>query len=198
MAKVLREFLNFDYDKNVIKEAIEGNKPVIVQGVLQRANALNQNKRIYGRDVLEREINNYKKVVGEGRALGQLDHVDHATIELQNVSHIVREIWWQGDDVCGKVEILDTPKGQIAKSLMKSGITLGISSRGVGGTRKTNEGYDEVDDTFMLICFDLVSEPSTHNAFLYKEGKDVNMNEVMKSFNKEDRLNRLLNNILKK
>ena len=151
MSKLLREYIAFPYDKAIIAEAKEKKQPIILQGVLQRADTENQNKRVYGRDILEREINNYQKAVQEGRAVGELDHPDSSVVELQNVSHIVRELWWDKNEVMGKVEILNTPKGKIVQDLMEAGVKIGISSRGVGETTKTNEGVDVVNDDFLII-----------------------------------------------
>ena len=195
MAKVLREFITLNYDKSVVKEATERNLPVILSGVLQRADAKNQNNRIYPRPILEREIMNYQKAVAEGRALGECDHPDKSVVELKNVSHIVREIGWQNNDVVGKVELLNTPNGNILKSLMESGVKLGISSRGVGEVQQDDDGNDVVTEDFMLICFDVVSEPSTHGAWL-SEGKNVDLRDVVSHLNKRDRVNRLVNEIL--
>jgi len=195
MAKVLREFITLNYDKSVVKEATERNLPVILSGVLQRADAKNQNNRIYPRPILEREIMNYQKAVAEGRALGECDHPDKSVVELKNVSHIVREIGWQNNDVVGKVELLNTPNGNILKSLMESGVKLGISSRGVGEVQQDDDGNDVVTEDFLLICFDVVSEPSTHGAWL-SEGKSVDIRDVVSHLNKRDRVNRLVNEIL--
>jgi hypothetical protein len=124
------------------------------------------------------------------------DHPDKSVVELKNVSHVVRDIDWQGNDVVGRVEILNTPSGNILKSLMESGIKLGISSRGVGEVQKDDEGYDVVDESFVLICFDVVSEPSTHGAWL-NESRNVNIQEVYNSISKRDKINRIVNEILK-
>jgi hypothetical protein len=199
MAVLLREYLDLRYDKNVIKESREKGLPIVVSAILQRADAVNQNKRIYPRRILEREVNNYKKAVLEGRATGELDHPDSSIVSLERVSHIIRDIDWNGQEVVGQVEILDTPKGKIAKDLMAAGVKLGISSRGVGETVKTNEGYDMVDESFMLIAFDLVSEPSTQNAWLgIKEGKEIPLNTIRQIVPKVDRINRIANEILRK
>jgi len=199
MAVLLREYLDLKYDKNVVKEAKEKGLSVIVSAILQRADAVNQNKRIYPRRILEREVNNYKKAVLEGRATGELDHPDSSIVSLERVSHIIRDIDWNGQEVVGQVEILDTPKGKIAKDLMAAGVKLGISSRGVGETVKTNEGFDMVDESFMLIAFDLVSEPSTQNAWLgIKEGKEIPLNTIRQIVPKVDRINRIANEILRK
>lgn len=194
--RLLREYMSLSYDKNLIKEAKEAKKPILVKALLQRADALNQNKRIYPREILEREVENYQKAVIEGRATGELDHPDSSVVALEKVSHVIREIGWQGDEVWGMVEILNTPKGLIAQSLMESGILLGISSRGVGETIQTEEGYDMVDESFMLIAFDLVSEPSTHEAWLMREAKRIDTSDIRKMIPKVDRINRIVNDIL--
>ncbi len=197
MARILREFYGLNYDKQKIVEAVDKNLPIIFPSVLQRADAVNQNKRIYPRSILEREVENYKKAVAEGRAGGELDHPDSSVVSLKNVSHAIREVWWEGDTVMGKVEILDTSAGMEARKLLKAGLQIGISSRGVGETKRTNEGYDEVDESFMLICFDLVSEPSTQGAWLMRESKEVDINEIRRQLSKADRINRIANEILR-
>ena len=139
-----------------------------------------------------KEVENYKKLVKERRALGELDHPDDSVINLKNASHLVTEIWWDGQDVMGKVKVLDTPSGQVLQELVKSGVSLGISSRGMGSVSEGREGTI-VEDDFQLICFDFVSEPSTPGAFMMKEAKEYE-NQV---FTKADRINRLLNEVLK-
>ena len=161
-------------------------------GKLQQANTQNGNGRVYPLDVLTREVQNYKKLVKENRALGELDHPDDSVINLKNASHLVTSIWMEGDTVMGKVKVLDTPSGKVLKSLVESGVKLGISSRGMGSVENRN-GQTVVQDDFQLICFDFVSEPSTPEAFMVKEGKEYN-NKV---FTKADRINRLLNEVLK-
>ena len=161
-------------------------------GKLQQANTQNGNGRIYPYEVLVREIENYTKLVKENRALGELDHPDDSVINLKNASHLVTSIWMEGDTVMGKVKVLDTPSGKVLKSLVESGVKLGISSRGMGSVENRN-GQTIVQDDFQLICFDFVSEPSTPEAFMVKEGKAYT-NQV---FTKADRINRLLNEVLK-
>ena len=164
---------------------------MMLTGVMQRADAKNGNGRVYPENVLRREVENYKKLVAENRALGELDHPDESVINLKNASHIVTDIWWNGKDVMGKVKILTTPSGQILKSLVESGVKLGISSRGLGSVRE-KAGLTYVEDDFQLICFDFVSEPSTTGAFM-------NLSESKKApniFNKSDKINRLLNDII--
>lgn len=196
MARLLREYIGLEYDKQQIIEAKMANKPIAVKALLQRADEENQNHRVYKKNILEREVENYKKAVLERRAMGELDHPEHSVVELKSVSHIITDIWWDGNEVRGIVEILDTPSGKIAKSLMESGVKLGISSRGVGEV-KTNEGKDYVQDDFCLICFDLVSEPSTIGAWL-NENKQVGEDYVKQYLTKNDRIFRMCNEILKK
>lgn len=183
-------------NKEELKEAIEsGSSSLIMKGILQKSNTLNQNGRVYPFEILEREVRNYQKFIKENRALGELDHPDSSVVELKNASHIVREAYMDGDICYGTVEILDTPSGKILKSLVQSGVTLGISSRGVGSTRREGD-HQVVQDDFQLICWDFVSEPSTPGAFMMKEGRDISEAELRKVFNKTDRLNRIFNDVL--
>lgn len=183
-------------NKEELKEAIDsGSSRLVMKGVLQKSNTLNQNGRVYPGEILEREVRNYQKFIKENRALGELDHPDSSVVELKNASHIVREAHMDGDICYGTVEILDTPSGKILKSLVESGVTLGISSRGVGSTRREGE-HQVVQDDFQLICWDFVSEPSTPGAFMMKEGRDISEAELRKVFNKTDRLNRIFNDVL--
>ena len=191
---VLQEFMNLDYSDDLLtEEEREGNKNgihLVLAGKIQAAGKKNGNGRIYPRPILEREMKNYDKLVREGRAIGELDHPDSSVVELKNASHLITEVWWNGDDVMGKLKILDTPAGQVAKQLVKGGVQLGISSRGLGSTRQQN-GITMVEDDFQLLCFDLVSEPSTTGAFLVAEGQ-----EVKDLLTKADRINRALNDII--
>lgn len=192
--KLLTSFMPLDLDAKSIKEARELNGgKVVLKGVMQRADAVNQNGRIYPRHILEREVENYQKFVRERRALGELDHPTASVVNLQNVSHLVTETRWDGDAVVGAIELLDTPMGKIAQSLVESGVKLGISSRGVGSTSKQGD-YDMVEEDFMLLCFDLVSEPSTSGAFMLKEGRVVDPTAHM---NRTDRIDRVLTDILR-
>tara|TARA_R110000851_G_scaffold236991_2_gene389696 strand:- start:11854 stop:12483 length:630 start_codon:yes stop_codon:yes gene_type:complete len=171
------------------KRDVKENNALYLSGVMQRADALNGNKRRYPRSVLEREVKNYEKLIKENRALGELDHPDDQVVNLKNASHMVTGVWWDGDDVKGKVKILNTPSGQILRSLVEGGVKLGISSRGMGSVHENN-GETVVEDDFNLICFDFVSEPSTHGAFMMKESKQSNI------ITKSDRINRILNDIV--
>jgi hypothetical protein len=136
------------------------NGGLILSGVMQRANAQNGNGRVYPKKILQREIELYKNLVKESRALGELDHPESSIINLNNASHLVTDIWFEGDDVLGKVKVLNTPSGQILRSLVEGGVKLGISSRGLGTVQEGPSGVT-VNDDFQLVCFDFVSEPST-------------------------------------
>ena len=147
-----------------------------VEGILQRASSQNQNGRVYKKDILEREAEKYSnEFVKNGNAFGELDHPESPVVSLKNASHIVKELYWKGDDLMGKVELLNTPAGNIVKEIIKAGHTIGISSRGTGSVQQTNEGHLEVQDDFELVCWDFVSNPSTHGAFMnlvaLQEGK---------------------------
>jgi len=193
--RLITEWVNFEYDPKLIKEQIEAGEPLMMKGILQKAETLNQNGRIYPKSILEREIRNYQKFIKENRALGELDHPDSSVVELKNASHTVREAYMDGDIVYGTVEILNTPSGKILQSLVESGITLGISSRGVGSTKSKGD-MQIVQDDFQLICWDFVSEPSTPGAFMMKEGKEVSSQFINEVFNKTDRIDRIFNDIM--
>ena len=145
----------------------------LVKGVLQRSGAENQNGRVYPRGVLEREIDKYQTLIKERRALGELDHPDSSVINLKNVSHNIKEVHWEGNDVIGTVEILPTPSGNILKELLKAGILLGISSRGMGSVEPLSGGKVQVGEDFELIGWDFVSNPSTHGAFMTPMNESV-------------------------
>lgn len=194
--RLLNSYEVFDYTPSMIKESREKNGgKIVMKGVLQKADTLNQNGRIYPIDVLQREVRNYQKFIVENRALGELDHPDSSVVNLKNVSHIVREAYLQDGVVYGSVEVLDTPSGKILQSLVESGVKLGISSRGVGSTKKQGE-YHVVQDDFQLICWDYVSEPSTPGAFMIPEGRRIESTELLKVFNRSDRIDRIMNDIL--
>ena len=193
--RLITEWTNFEYDPRLIQEQKAMGKPMMMKGILQKAETLNQNGRVYPKIILEREIRNYQKFIKENRALGELDHPDSSVVELKNSSHIIREAHMEGNIVYGTVEILNTPSGKILQSLVESGVTLGISSRGVGST-KTQGNMQIVQDDFQLICWDFVSEPSTPGAFMMKEGKEVTPQFINEVFNKSDRIDRIFNDIL--
>ena len=180
MAKLLREFYEL-CEGGVCQDLLTESEKQFVRdggmmltGKLQEAEVQNGNGRVYPRPVLEREVKRYAKVVEDRRALGELDHPDSSIINLANVSHMITEVWMDGPAVMGKCKVLDTPSGQILRALVDSGVKIGISSRGMGSVRE-QRGQTIVEDDFQLICFDIVSEPSTPNAFMaLSEGKLVN------------------------
>jgi hypothetical protein len=194
--KLLTEWLAFEYSPEKITESKEQNAgKILMSGILQKADTLNQNGRVYPGPILDREVRNYQKFIQENRALGELDHPDSSVVELKNASHIVRDANMQ-DGICyGTVEILDTPAGKILQSLIESGVTLGISSRGVGSTQRDGD-HDVVQDDFQLICWDFVSEPSTPGAFMMAEGKNFTPADLRRQFTKSDRIDRIVNDIL--
>lgn len=170
MKQLLVDTILFSVKPGQLNESSDGDK-LIVSGVLQRAEAKNQNGRVYPKEILKREVAKYKQTqIKENRALGELDHPDSSVINLRNVCHNVLDVNWDGDDVVGKVQILPTPSGNILKNLLGAGIRLGISSRGMGSVKEINETTVEVQDDFELIGWDFVSNPSTHGAFMYPAG----------------------------
>ena len=176
--QLLVDIRPFEISRQKIDESIkQNNGRLVVKGVLQRAAAKNQNGRIYPRDVLVREADKYQKInVKERRALGELDHPESSVVNLQNVSHNVKKMHFEGDNLMGEVEVLPTPSGNILKELFKAGIKLGISSRGMGSVETVNENgaeAQEVQPDFELIAFDFVSNPSTHGAFMYPVNESV-------------------------
>ena len=176
MGRLLIDTIPFKMTKRQINESLEDNNGrLIVNGVLQRAEAENQNGRVYPRSILEREVEKYKgREIKENRAFGELDHPESSVVELKNTSHIIREVYWKGDDVMGKVEILKTPAGNILKELLEAGCTVGISSRGMGSVKEASNGKTvTVEDDFDLICWDFVSNPSTHGAFMRPMNESV-------------------------
>ena len=164
---------------------------MILSGIMQMTETQNGNGRVYPHNTMIREVKNYQKLVKERRALGELDHPDDSVINLKNASHMVTEIWMEGKNVMGKIKVLETPSGKILKELVNGGVTVGVSSRGMGSVRE-DKGQTIVEDDFQLICFDMVSEPSTPGAFMMREAREFNNNV----FTKADKINRLLNEVL--
>ena len=162
----------------------------ILSGVMQMSETQNGNGRVYPHKILMREVNNYMKMVEERRALGELDHPDTSVINLANASHLVTAIWMEDNKCMGKIEVLNTPSGRVLQELVKAGCKLGISSRGMGSVTERN-GVTMVEDDFQLICFDMVSDPSTPGAFMMTEVK-----QQPNIFTREDKMNRAINNFL--
>lgn len=167
------------------------NGTIYLTGIMQRANAKNGNGRVYPMNILKREVQNYMKAVKEYRSCGELDHPEDSVVNLKNASHMVTSLWWEGQDLMGKIKVLTTPSGNILKSLIDDGVTLGISSRGLGSVIE-QQGQTLVEDDFQLICFDIVSEPSTQDAYM-----SITESKQKQIYSKADRINRMLNGILK-
>jgi len=189
MAKLLREFYELceggvcqDLLTEAEKRAVRENNAMFITGKLQEGGVLNGNMRMYPPEIMEREVKKYSEMVKDNRALGELDHPESSIINLSNVSHMVIDIWMDGPSVMGKCKVLDTPSGQILRSLVDAGVKIGISSRGMGSV-KEHQGKTIVEDDFQLICFDIVSEPSTPNAFMALSENKL-MNEQVEKNNK--------------
>ena len=197
--QLLVEVRPFEISREKIHESIKENDGrFIVKGVLQRAESKNQNGRVYPREVLLKEVGKYlENQVTERRALGELDHPESSVVNLNNASHNIIEMHWDGDDLMGTVEVLSTPAGNILKELFKSGIKLGISSRGLGSVETIKEDEQGEEDTvevqpdFELIAFDFVSNPSTHGAFMRP------VNESVKPKTPENNIERIINSIMR-
>jgi len=210
--RLLREYFELCPDGNCVLEVLTENEKkrvvnegaVYLVGVCQKAGTKNGNGRIYRKETLQREIEAYQGAVRDRRALGELDHPDDSVINLKNASHLITKMWWDNDNVMGKIEVLNTPSGRILKDLLGSGIKLGISSRGLGTVKEVN-GDTMVEDDFQLICFDMVSEPSTPGAYLNistsysKPAVDSGISMFIsegKNSPKDQRLHNLMNSIL--
>jgi len=188
--KLLLEYSVFTPKRSQLVEGLDGSKNMVVEGIVQRAEEFNHNGRRYPYETLKREVDKYMSgPIAENRALGELDHPESSVINLKNASHNIKELWWDGNDLLGKIEILTTPSGNILKELFKNNITVGISSRGMGSVSQLGEGRVEVEDDFELLCWDFVSTPSTHGAFMkptglnenrtYKQGKYTKLNSII-------------------
>lgn len=185
---------SFELTPQQINESMMRNDgKLILSGIMQRCDSVNQNGRKYPINILQREAQKYQNVfVKERRALGELDHPESPVVNLSNVSHNVLDLWWDGNNLMGKIEILGTPSGNIAKELLKAGIRLGISSRGMGSVKSIGEGKVEVQDDFEIVCWDLVSNPSTQGAFM----NQLNENKSIVKVGPYGKVNELINDII--
>ena len=181
--QLIVDYLPFEIEPEQINESMKENDgKLIVRGVLQRAESKNQNGRVYPKDILVREAKKYTdEFINQRRAMGELDHPESSVVNLQNVSHNIKKMHFEGDNLMGEVEVLGTPSGNILKELFKSGIKLGISSRGMGSvetvTEDSGKEAQEVQPDFELIAFDFVSNPSTHGAFMYPVNESVDKSQ---------------------
>jgi hypothetical protein len=196
--RLLVDCIPFEISSDQINESLSKNGKLIVRGVLQRAESKNHNNRVYPIKTLMREAGKYANTfIKERRALGELDHPESSVVNLNNVSHNVLDMGWSGNDLIGTVEVLGTPAGNILKELFKSGIKLGISSRGLGSVKEINEegeGTLEVQPDFELIAFDFVSNPSTQGAFM--SISSVNESVQKKINDKCSNINKIITDIL--
>lgn len=191
MAQLLVDVTPF---KSVLRESKTRPGVFEVEGVMQRAKAENQNGRVYSKDILVREAKKYmEEFVNRGNAFGELDHPESPVVSLKNASHVVKDLYWKGNDLMGKIELLNTPAGNIVKEIVKAGHTIGISSRGTGSVNQTNEGTLEVQDDFDLVCWDFVSNPSTHGAFM----NPIALQEGKIKTSKYSNIDAILNDILR-
>ena len=203
MRQLIVDVLPFEITPQQIDESFkENNGKLIVTGVLQRAEAKNQNGRVYPKDVLTRESKKYADTfIRESRALGELDHPDSSVVNLQNASHNIKRMWWNNNDLLGTVEVLGTPAGNILKELFRSGIKLGISSRGLGSVEDITEAGEgetqEVQPDFELIAFDFVSNPSTQGAFMYPMNESVDVERKPHECGKWCKVEHIINDIIR-
>jgi hypothetical protein len=196
--QVLIEYFSFSPSPCSLNEAkLSPSKNLVVSGVVQRAEAKNQNGRIYRLETLEREVEKYiAGPIAENRALGELDHPDSSIINLKNVCHNIKHLWWDGNDLMGDIEVLPTPSGNILKELFLNNITVGISSRGMGSVKPLGEGTVEVQDDFELLCWDFVSTPSTQGAFVRPTGLSEGVVPGLRQFGKYTKVNNLILEII--
>ena len=165
-----------------------------MEGILATVEIKNGNGRYYKKDLWEREMDKYSQYIKEKRALGELDHPESQIINLKNVSHNISKVWWDGDNIMGHIEILPTPSGNILKALIESGITVGVSSRGMGSL-KENDGVLEVQDDFELLCFDFVSTPSNPGSYMHLVKESLNESQI-KNITKYSKVNSIVTEIL--
>jgi len=196
MVKLLKELNDFTYDHDEVQKNIKENGKLVVTGVIQRADVLNQNGRIYPRDVLETQLENYRRLVQDRRAVGELDHADDPVVNLKNVSHVITDVWMEDDGtVKGRVEVLeDLPMGKILGSLIKNNIKVGISSRALGSVNEEATG-DIVQDDLFFICWDFVSEPSTPGAWMMKESREYTRQELKNILDRQQRIDLAINEL---
>lgn len=191
-SNVLVDTIPFKY---TITESKSSQDTVEVVGLMQVAGDLNGNGRIYPREILERAVSEFKRTfIAAGNAFGELDHPESPIVSLKNVSHIIKDLWWEGDNVMGRVEILNTPFGNIVKEILKAGYRIGISSRGTGSISNLGDGKVKVNDDFTLVTWDFVSNPSVQGAFMKPTGT---INEGLQNSSKFLKVNTILNSILR-
>lgn len=180
---------HYNFTPSIIKESLN-NGPLIVKGLLATVELKNGNGRYYKRELWERELKKYQQLIDERRSYGELDHPDSQIISLKNTSHIITNIYWEGDKIIGEIEILDTPSGNVLKALFERNCTVGISSRGMGSLKPMGENMLEVQDDFSLLCWDFVSVPSNPGSYMRPLNESLNNNKTDYS-----NINNILTNI---
>ena len=196
--QVLIEYMAFKPLPQSLHEAkLNPNKNLVVEGIVQRADAKNENGRVYPKDILHREVEKYiAGPIAQNRALGELDHPESSVISLKNVCHNIKQLWWEGDDLFGRIEVLNTPSGNILKDLLMNNITVGISSRGMGSVKQLGENTVEVQDDFDLVCWDFVSTPSTHGAYMKPVSLAEGKQYTPQTSDKYSKINSLVTDII--
>ena len=196
--QVLIEYMAFKPLPQSLHEAkMNPNKNLVVEGIVQRADAKNENGRVYPKGILHREVEKYiAGPIAQNRALGELDHPESSVISLKNVCHNIKQLWWEGDDLFGRIEVLNTPSGNILKDLLMNNITVGISSRGMGSVKQLGENTVEVQDDFDLVCWDFVSTPSTHGAYMKPVSLAEGKQYTPQTSDKYSKINSLVTDII--
>lgn len=194
---LLIEYSIFTPKTTQLTEGVKGTRNLLVEGVVQRADSKNQNGRVYPKHILKKEVEKYIATsIAENRALGELDHPESTVINLKNVSHNIKKLYWDGDDLMGKIEVLPTPSGNILRELFANNITVGISSRGMGSVQPLGEGTVEVQDDYELLCWDFVSTPSTQGAFMRPAHLNENLNPQAFIPSKYSKVNSIISDII--
>ena len=196
--QVLIEYLAFKPSPQSLNEAkMNPTKNLVVEGIVQRADAKNENGRVYPKAILHREVEKYiSGPIAQNRALGELDHPESSVISLKNVCHNIKQLRWEGDDLFGRIEILNTPSGNILRDLILNNITVGISSRGMGSVKQLGESTVEVQDDFDLVCWDFVSTPSTHGAYMKPVSLAESKQYTQQNTNQYSKINSLITDII--
>jgi hypothetical protein len=194
MKQILIETQTFTAKPAKLVEGKSSTGNPLVEGILATAEVKNGNGRYYSKDLWEREINKYMDSVKQNRALGELDHPDSSIINLKNVSHNIKKLWWDNDNVMGVIEILPTPSGNILAALFQNGIPVGVSSRGMGSLKQMGE-LMEVQDDFELLCWDFVSTPSNPGSYMKKAGM-MNESKLPNQNNQYQKVNSIITDIL--
>ena len=202
MKQLLIDHIPFTIAKLTLNESKSSGGRMLLEGKLQAADTKNGNGRVYPKEILSREVEKYiKGPIANNNAMGELDHPEASIINLSNVSHNIKKIWWDGDDLMGQLELLGTPSGKIAMEIVSAGIPLGISSRGMGSVKQLGETV-EVQDDFELLCWDLVSVPSTPEAYVHPVGSlnklqgKLNESKQYKSTKDYSKVNSLITEII--